>query len=216
MKKLMYGIPLSFMLMFGAACSNDSEQNAENETDNEETEVQSDSESSETESTENETSEETDSTEEADSTEETETAGEEAASESEEESSETEEEGTEESTETEESASAFSTVSDNQRDIIEQRFEDRTNDDFIISIESQNDEYSDLVVHVDENIGNINERGLQSKLEGIGTSIREMTSGILYDNAEGTLPALEFRNADEDVIGVFDSHDRNERMEFRP
>lgn len=209
MKKLMYGIPLSFMLMFGAACSNDSEQNAENETDNEETEVQSDSESSETESTENETSEETDSTEEVDSTEETETAGEETAS-------ETEEEGTEESTETEESASAFSTVSDNQRDIIEQRFEDRTNDDFIISIESKNDEYSDLVVYVDENIGNINERGLQSKLEGIGTSIREMTSGILYDNAEGTLPALEFRNTDEDVIGVFDSHDRNERMEFIP
>lgn len=167
MKKLIFSLPVSSVLLFAAACGNGSEETPEETIEAENTET--DSEQEETALNEEETNE------------------------------------------------AFSDVSDTERDIIEQRYRNRTNDDFIDSIETQNDEYSSLVVYVNpNNIGDINEDGLQNKLEGIGTSIREMTSGILYDNNEGTLPLLEFRDTDDEVLGVFESHNRNGRMEFRP
>jgi hypothetical protein len=194
MKKLINFIPLSFLLLFGAACSSDSDDTSaaeDTETEVEETEIEND----ETDSDETEDDEEN---EDDRSTE-----------------SEADDETAEENNEDESSDdSQFRTVSDDDQALIEEKYQGRTNDGFISSIEATNDEYSEVVVHVTDKFDHINEEGYRSKLEGIGTSIREMTSGVLYDGQEDTLPLLEFRNADDEVIGSFNSHQRDERMEF--
>lgn len=56
--------------------------------------------------------------------------------------------------------------------------------------------------------------GYKSKLEGMGKSIREMTSGILYNKERDTLPLIEFKDKDDNIIAKFESHTRDERMVF--
>lgn len=104
--------------------------------------------------------------------------------------------------------------SDNQVTVLEKKYDEMTRDGFIESIETQNDEYTELTVYVSDQLYNINEKGYKSKLEGMGKSIREMTSEVLYNKESGTLPLIEFRDNDDSIIAKFESHTRDERMVF--
>lgn len=104
--------------------------------------------------------------------------------------------------------------SDNQVTILEKKYDEMTRDGFIESIEAQNDEYTELIVYVSDKFEDINEEGYKSKLEGMGKSIREMTSGILYNKERDTLPLIEFRDKDDNIIAKFENHTRDERMVF--
>jgi len=116
--------------------------------------------------------------------------------------------------ESQEAANPENKPSDDQIAILENKYDEMTNDGFIESIEAQNDEYTELIVYVSDNFEDINEKGYRSKLEGMGKSIREMTSGVLYNKEQGTLPLIEFRNDENDIIAKFESHTRDERMVF--
>ncbi len=104
--------------------------------------------------------------------------------------------------------------SDNQVTVLEKKYDEMTRDGFIESIETQNDEYMELTVYVSDKFDDINEKGYKSKLEGMGKSIREMTSEVLYNKEHGTLPLIEFRDNNDNIIAKFESHTRDERMVF--
>ena len=126
-----------------------------------------------------------------------------------------EEDETESSTEeSQDAANQENIPSDDKIATLESKYNERANDGFIESIEPKNDEYTELIVHVSDKFDHINENGYKSKLEGIGKSIREMTSGVLYDKAEGTLPLIEFRDNNDNIIAKFESHSRDERMVY--
>lgn len=99
-------------------------------------------------------------------------------------------------------------------EVIEKTYDGITNDGFIESIEPQNEHYTDLVIYVNDKFNHLSEKAYQAKLEGMGTSIREMTSGALHEKADGTLPTLEFRDQNDNVFGKFYTHSREERMSF--
>lgn len=41
-----------------------------------------------------------------------------------------------------------------------------------------------------------------------------MTSGILYNKKQGTLPLIEFRDNENNFIAKFETHTRDERIAF--
>lgn len=103
---------------------------------------------------------------------------------------------------------------DNQISILEEKYDEMTRDGFIESIETQTDEYMELTVYVSDKFDDLNKKGYKSKLEGMGKSIREMTSGVLYNKEHGTLPLIEFKDNDDNIIAKFESHTRDKRMVF--
>jgi len=105
-------------------------------------------------------------------------------------------------------------ASDEDINNLKKKFKGMENDDFIESIEPLNDDYSEIVIHIDENAANLDEETMTSKIRGIGESVRGSTAGILHDGADDKLPVVEFRNSNGDIVGKYESRSREAEIKF--
>ncbi|MEZ2457691.1 hypothetical protein ACBR55_03725 [Salinicoccus roseus] len=96
-----------------------------------------------------------------------------------------------------------------QQASLDEQFNGMAQDELINSIEPQNEDYSEIIIMMSEEAVSLNDDALEGKMRGTGESIRNSTAGILHEGKDGTLPLVEFKNPDGEVIAYYDSHERN-------
>ncbi|QDS48311.1 hypothetical protein [Staphylococcus aureus] len=86
--------------------------------------------------------------------------------------------------------------------------------DFIASIEVQNEAYSRIIITIARNIDEIKPETLKSRVKSIGESIRENTAGIINEGDYNRLPIVVFKDAENRVIAEYTTRERNASIIF--
>ncbi|GAA3731439.1 hypothetical protein GCM10022378_19650 [Salinicoccus jeotgali] len=106
------------------------------------------------------------------------------------------------------------TVTDEQKKALEEKFDGIAHNPFVESIEPQDEDYTLIHIVVSDKINELDRSAAEGKLQGVGESVREGTSGILFDSSAKNLPMVKFISPDDDLLGQYDNRNRGADIHF--
>jgi hypothetical protein len=115
---------------------------------------------------------------------------------------------------TEQETTNMLNVTSEEKSRLDNKYSGMENDGFIVSIDVQNEAYSLIMVTIDGNNDKMKSEAFESRVKGIGESIRESTAGIAHEGEHNTLPIIVFKDMNNNVIAEYTSRERNAPIIF--